>query len=426
MNNNSPNWHQNILIKLAKRFLQRISIGQLTLILPDKTEFVFGSSLRGRIAQIKVKNYSFFRKFVFEGAVGFGESYCDGDWETDDLTNLIALFIENRPGISESQLGLAWISRTVNYFLHKFRRNSPHGSKKNIEAHYDLSNKFFSLVLDPTKSYSCAMYEGSDESLEEAQKRKISHLISELKIGREQHVLEIGSGWGSLALEAAKLQSCVVTSLTLSEEQLKYATQKASDQGLSHKVEFKLCDYRDAEGQYDRIVSVEMLEAVGDEYLGDFFASCERLLKPDGLVVLQVICIPDQRYDQYSRSCDWIKKHIFPGCCLPSLTALSKAMQDNSSLIVESLKNIGPNYAPTLAAWREALLSRTQDIRTLGFDDYFIRSFEYYFSYCEAAFATRTLNVLQLVLTRPGNSTLIKEDVLNAAINKHQVIKMTA
>jgi len=421
-----PKWHERLAFRLVSKFFSRIQNGQLTLTLPTGEELRFGSAITGRHAHMTLYNYKMFKKLAFGGAIGFGESFTDGDWKTEDLTNLLSLLIENRPFLNEKQLGFSWISRTANRIYQIVRNNSLRGSKKNIRSHYDLSNDFFSLFLDPTYSYSSAYFEVEGETLESAQKRKISKIIEKARIDREQSILEIGSGWGSLAIEAARQSACYVTSLTLSHEQLRLARERVTKEGMDHKVDIRLCDYRQIEGKYDRIVSVEMLEAVGHKYLGTFFKTCDALLKPDGLVVLQVITMPDQRYEAYRKSCDWIQRHIFPGACIPSLSAILDAMKNSSSFVVESLENIGPHYAPTLVAWREALLKERERVINLGFNESFIRTWDYYFSYCEAAFSTRTLDVLQLVLSRPGNNTLLKEDQLRLAVSAKRVYKLSA
>ncbi len=398
-----PTWLQKRAQPLVLGFFSKLKIGTLTVRLPDGTEREFGCAGTLPHAQLVVKDNAFFERVLKAGDIGFGEAYMFDEWDTDDLTALLGLFAKNLTVADDRHIVLSWVGRLVNRLRHALRRNTLPGSKKNIREHYDLSNDFFKLFLDETMMYSCALYAGTEQSSVEAQRNKLHAIIRKAQITASDHVLEIGSGWGGFALEAARTTGCRVTSITLSEEQLNFARERAQAAGLADRIQFELCDYRQAVGTYDKIVSIEMLEAVGHEHYGTFFAACDRLLKPDGLVVLQVITIPDQRYDAYRFSSDWIQKHIFPGGILPSLTALSRAMTQHSRLTVGQLDNIGPHYARTLREWRERFIANLPAIEKLGFDRVFQRKWIYYFCYCEAGFAARALNNLQLVLTRPGN-----------------------
>lgn len=384
--------------------LENIRRGRLTMTLPDGTVRVFGDPAAPVKASVRVKRGEFFRKIMLWGDVGFGEAYQAGDFETDDLTALIRLFIENGEAMEAENSRFAFWGKLRNRLRHLFNANTLAGSRRNIYAHYDLGNEFFKLFLDPTLMYSCAAFEPGD-TLESAQRRKVAMILDKARIAPGDEVLEIGSGWGTCAVEAAR-RGAKVTTLTISERQFEFVKERIRREGLQDRIEVRFCDYRRAEGAYDKIVSIEMIEAVGHEFLGTFFATCDRLLKPHGLVVIQGITIPDQRYEAYRRGCDWIQKHIFPGALLPSLTAMTAAMTENSSLVVEHVENIGIHYARTLREWRETLLSKRDEVRSLGFDETFLRTWDYYFSYCEAGFATRTLGDLQLVLTRPNNSRL--------------------
>ncbi|MBN2704042.1 MAG: class I SAM-dependent methyltransferase, partial [Pontiellaceae bacterium] len=269
-------------------------------------------------------------------------------------------------------------------------------------AHYDLGNDFYQLFLDnETMMYSAALFQSPEESLPLAQKRKIHRLAELADIREDHHVLEIGCGWGGFAIETAKQTGCRVTGITISEEQYKFAKKRVAQEGLENRVSIELCDYRDLQGRFDRIVSIEMLEAVGHAFYGTFFSTCDRLLNPGGRVALQVITIPDQRYDGYRANPDWIQKHIFPGGMLPSLTELSKAMTQHSAFTVEHLDNIGVYYAETLRRWRSAFEAKREELLQLGYDETFQRKWIYYLCYCEAGFQTRFTNNLHLVLTRP-------------------------
>ncbi|MCB0324051.1 MAG: DUF1365 family protein [Bdellovibrionales bacterium] len=402
----SPSYLQRTAKDIGFSFLRGIRRGELTVVFPDGEEHTFGARTSGRQANIRVRNYDFFVKSLFAGDVGFGESYVDGHWDSDDLTQLLMLFIENEPFISDKNLLSARIGRVVNRLIHLSRQNSKRGSSANIRKHYDLSNELFSRFLDSTMSYSCAVFSEPNEALEAAQRRKVQQMIAYANLQPDDHVLEIGCGWGGLALQAAQTVGCRVTGITLSKEQLEWATARVKEAGLSDRVEVRLCDYRDLQGSFDKIVSIEMLEAVGHEFLGTFFAACDRLLRPNGLVALQVITMPDQIYDRYRLSCDWIQKYIFPGGICPSLTAMTQAMTKHSQFVVQELESIGIHYARTLAEWRERFLSQYPALRAHGFDDRFRRMWLYYLCYCEAGFATRKLNTLQLTLTRTGNGAL--------------------
>jgi len=397
-----PTWHERICRRLVYGLLQRLVHGRLEVAPPDGAERSFGDPAAPAPLRLELRNWRLFPRLVWGGDIGFGESYADGDWDCDDLTGAIRLFIRNRAALASGNLATAAVSRVANRLRHGRRRNTLLGSRANIRDHYDLSNEMYRLFLDESMMYSCALFDAPDLSLEEAQRRKIERLLAKAAPGPGDHLLEIGSGWGAFAIAAARATGCRVTTITLSEEQLALARERVRAAGLAERVAVELCDYRHVPGRFDRIVSIEMLEAVGHRYLGTFFARVDELLKPGGWAVVQVITIPDQRYDAYRRQPDWIQKHIFPGGMLPSLDALSRAMKDHSELVIQDLENIGVHYAPTLAEWRRRFLANTPAVRALGFDDAFIRKWVYYFSYCEGAFAERYLNNLQLVLARPG------------------------
>jgi cyclopropane-fatty-acyl-phospholipid synthase len=384
--------------------LDKIRRGRLSLTLPDGTTRVFGEQDTPLAANITVVRPDFFRRVLLWGDVGFGEAYQAGDFTTGDLTAVIRLFIENGEAMEvENGRWAAW-GRLRNRLRHLLNRNTVAGSRRNIYAHYDLGNEFFSLFLDPTLMYSCARFEAGD-GLEQAQRRKVESILDKARVQKGDKVLEIGSGWGTCAVEAAK-RGAEVTTITISRRQYEFVKARLEREGLEGKVTVLLRDYRKMEGSFDKIVSIEMIEAVGHEFLGTFFATCDRLLRPDGLVVIQAITIPDQRYEAYRRGCDWIQKHVFPGALLPSLTAMCDALTRHTDLVVEDVENIGIHYTRTLRLWREALLAKADRVKALGFDDAFLRTWDYYFSYCEAGFGTRTLGDLQLVLTRPNNRRL--------------------
>ncbi|UCF66901.1 MAG: class I SAM-dependent methyltransferase [Acidobacteriota bacterium] len=397
---------QSWAFRRVRALVEQLESGGLTTVLPDGSVHRFGDPSADPQARIRVRDPRFFWRVVRDGDVGLGESYTAGQWDCDDLVSLIRLFHENQHLMYSPVAFPNWIRRWSDRLLHLSRRNSLAGSGSNIEAHYDLGDRLFELFLDATMSYSCALWNSPEESLERAQLRKIDALLDKARLQPGDELLEIGCGWGSLAIRAAQRTGCRVKGITLSKNQLQHARQRATDAGVADRVEFELCDYRRVEGRFDKIISVEMLEAVGHKYLGTFFAACDRVLARDGLVVIQVITFPDQKYDGYRNGCDWLQKYIFPGGIAPSLTALTEAMTAQSELVVETLENIGPHYAPTLAEWRRRFDAQTNELSRRGYDEKFQRTWRYYLAYCEAGFAARTFGDLQLVLTRPNNRSL--------------------
>jgi cyclopropane-fatty-acyl-phospholipid synthase len=402
----SPSFYERIVLDM----LSKMDKGRLEVTLPGGHCVTLGNGEGNIRAEMSINDNDFFRRCVLYGDVGFGESYMDGIWETSSITNVIKWFllnIDNAPNLSGSEAKTA-ILGTLKFFnkiYHARRSNTVSKAKKNISEHYDLSNEFFSLWLDPSMTYSSAYFKEPGMSLEEAQKEKYDRLSKLMRLKPGHHVLEIGSGWGGNAIHMASNYGCKVTSITISEEQQKLATEKVKAAGLSDKVKIVLEDYRIIEGQYDRIVSIEMLEAVGAQFYDNYFRQVHRLLKPDGLVALQVITCPDSRFEELRRGVDWIQKHIFPGSLLPSIGAMNKAINNTGDLTLIDLKDLGQDYARTLATWRENFNRAKDQIEKIGFDDPFQRKWNYYLSYCEAAFAMRNINVMQLLYSRPNNLT---------------------
>lgn len=391
---------------VVSRLLSHIREGALQMQLPDGSSQVLGDHRLPPSAIINVRDHGFFRRLAFGGEVGLGESYMAGEWESPSVADVLKVLMTNQESIRSGSMLLASTSQLLDNLRHFARENSHFGSQRNIRKHYDLSNDFFQLFLDESMTYSCGIFRSETENLEQAQRNKLRAMITKARIGADDHVLEIGCGWGGFALEAVRKTGCRVTGITISKEQHALALQRVAEAGLQDRITLLLRDYRHVEGQFDRIVSIEMLEAVGHKYFGDFFRCCDRLLKPQGLAVLQTITIPDHRYDRYRKGCDWIQKHIFPGGHLPSLGALCEAMAGNSRFVVEHLENIGIHYARTLREWRLRFEKNIDRVVELGFDRPFQRKWLYYLSFCEAAFATRSLGDLQLVLTRPNNRSL--------------------
>ena len=388
--------------------LAKMNAGTLNLLLPNGEHLTFGNGDDEISASITVNHPDFFKRIVLYGDVGFGEAYVEGLWDTNNITQVISwvlLNIDNAALVSGSKAKAFALNvmKWLNDLYHTNRSNTLKGSRKNISEHYDLNNDFFATFLDPTMTYSGACYNRENMNLEEAQIEKYKRLCTQLHLQPGDHVLEIGSGWGGNAIYMAKNYGCKVTSLTLSAEQQKLAMQKVEEAGLSHKIEIRLQDYREVEGTFDKIISIEMLEAVGHKYLNTYFEKCNGLLKKDGILAIQVITCPDSRYEQLRTGIDWIQKYIFPGSLLPSVGAINEAVNQTGDLSLIDLKDIGLDYAQTLKAWFHKFNSALSEVRSLGFDETFIRKWNYYLCYCEAAFAMRNIHVMQLIYVRPNN-----------------------
>ena len=397
--------YQDIVLKI----LSKMEMGRLNLTLPSGESLTLGNGEGSITANVTIVSDEFYRQVILYGDIGFGEAYVAGLWDTDNITNVIKWFllnVENNPAISggKTQALALNLFKWFNKIYHFKRANTISGSQKNISEHYDLNNDFFASFLDPTMTYSSAYFYKDGLSLEEAQLAKYERLCRQLHLKHSDHVLEIGSGWGGNAIYMAKNYGCKVTSLTISAEQLKLAQERVEAAGLSDKISIQMLDYRNMEGQFDKIVSVEMLEAVGHKYLDVYFKKCHDLLKKNGILAIQVITSPDSRYDSLRKGVDWIQKHIFPGSLLPSVAAINGAINRTGDLTLVDLKDIGLHYAQTLKLWYEQFNANLPTVKTLGFDDTFIRKWNYYFCYCEAAFAMRNINVMQLVYARPNNT----------------------
>jgi cyclopropane-fatty-acyl-phospholipid synthase len=388
--------------------LSKMTNGTLNITMPNGELIQLGGNPE-LVANITIKDPYFFKRCILYGDIGFGESYVDGDWDTDSVTNVIKWFlinVDNAPSISGSSarsLLLNWL-KFFNRAYHIKRSNTLRGSRKNISDHYDLNNDFFASFLDSTMTYSAGYFKTDDISLEQAQLLKYDRLCRQLKLKPDDHVLEIGSGWGGNAIYMAKNYGCKVTTVTISEEQHKLAKEKVAKEGLEHKINVIIQDYRKLVGQFDKIVSVEMLEAVGANYYETYFKKCHELLKKNGILALQVITCPDSRFESLKNGVDWIQKHIFPGSLLPSVAAINKAINDTGDLTLVDLKDMGLDYARTLALWRDQFNANLPKINSLGFDATFVRKWNYYLSYCEGAFAMRNINVMQMVYARPNNT----------------------
>lgn len=395
--------------KVVLKALSKMTLGKLELSLPNGETLVFGNGEDKISANIQVNHPDFFKSIALYGDIGFGESYTSGVWDTSNITNVIKwviLNIEHAPSVTGSKVKSVALNlfKYANKLTHLRRANSLAGSQKNISEHYDLNNDFFATFLDKTMTYSSGYFLNENVSLEESQYAKYDRLAKQLKVKSTDHVLEIGSGWGGNAIFLAQNYGCKVTSVTISKEQQKLAVTRVKELGLEDKVSIIIKDYRKIEGTFDKIVSIEMLEAVGHQYLETYFNKCQQLLKPDGIFAFQVITSPDSRYDKLRNGVDWIQKHIFPGSLLPSVAAINKAINNTGDLTLVDLKDMGLDYAKTLQLWFIEFNKHLDKVKALGFDELFIRKWNYYLNYCEAAFTMRNINVLQLVYTRPNNT----------------------
>lgn len=341
------------------------------------------------------------------GALGAGEAYMRGWWTADDLTAVVRLFLVNRDVLETMERGPARLLHPLFRFAHRLNRNTRSGSRRNIRAHYDLGDDLFRLFLDDTMMYSAAMFDERHRTLETASRNKIRILCEKLDLAPEHRLLEIGSGWGALAVHAAAEYGCRVTTVTLSENQLAAARERAAEAGVADRVEVRLCDYRDLEGTWDRIVSVEMLEAVGHEYFETYFRKVDELLADDGLMVLQTITMADQNYEHARRSVDFIKRYIFPGGGLPSVTVMLDILTRTTGMRLLDLQEIGLDYARTLAEWRRRFMAALPAVRELGYSEVFIRMWEYYLCYCEGGFRERAIGDVQMVLAKGDNRSRV-------------------
>lgn len=384
--------------RLAAAF-ERWTHGRVTVCWADGRTATYGPPAATPHVTLRVHHPALYRKFLLKGDLGAGEAYMDGDWSADDLPRFIELVLRN-PQCFGLDSALSRAANLGNDVLHRLRVNTRAGSRRNIRAHYDLSNELFALFLDESMTYSSAVFDGPDDTLLAAQERKLRRLADAAGVRRDHRVLEIGCGWGGFALLLAREYGARVTAITVSDEQCRLARARVAAAGLEDRVDVRICDYRDVQGTFDRIVSIEMLEAVGRRFWPSFFEACHRVLAPGGRVALQTIAIASHRFEEYARHCDWIQRYIFPGGLLPSLLELTKAASQGTPLSIHALEDIGLHYARTLAVWRARFMTRLGEVRSLGFDERFIRMWDYYLSSCEAAFATRSLATYQLVLAR--------------------------
>ena len=389
----------SIAKKLFLKTLSGLRVGYLEVACPEHT-YCFGQPQDPQHALIAVHDERFFLRALLAGDVGIGESYMEGEWSTPDLVAVVRLAVRNLDQLDGSNRSLTYFRRLVDFSAHRRRRNTQAGSRRNIAYHYDLGNDFYRLFLDRTLAYSCAFYESVDDTLEQAQIRKFDRICRKLQLGSRDHVLEIGTGWGGFAAYAAETYGCRVTTTTISQQQHDYAREVFSRSSAAERIQLLFEDYRKLRGEYDKIVSIEMFEAVGYEHYDDYFGACDRLLKPNGSMLLQTITIQEKAFHQYRKQSDWIKKHIFPGAELASVVEIQRSLARTTRMQLFHMEDIGAHYALTLHEWRRRFLDHLPEVRQFGFDDRFVRMWDYYLAYCEGAFRERYISDVQLVLSK--------------------------
>ena len=392
----------HIARKAVLSLLNKIKHGRITII-EDNQRFAFGqkshtSSLQ---ADVTVHHSQFYSRILFGGSIGAAEAYMERLWSTDDLTVVMRILALNHKAFADMEKGLARLTAPIYKFYHFVRKNTKGGSRKNILAHYDLGNDFYKLFLDETMTYSCGIFERENSTLREASEAKYDRICRKLNITTDDQVLEIGTGWGGFAVHAAGNYGVHVTTATISDEQYQFAQNRIKAAGLEDRITLLKSDYRDLIGKFDKLVSIEMIEAVGHHFYATFFRTCSRLLKDDGMMALQAITIGDQIFNRHRRSVDFIKRYIFPGSCIPSITAISNAIARASDLRLVQLEDITPHYARTLSEWRRRFFGNIDKVRQMGYSDTFIRMWEYYLCYCEGGFAERYIGDVQMIFTKP-------------------------
>jgi len=395
-------WLDRVSRGLVGRRLKKLDDGRLV-IEEGAGRRAFGRPGEGSPAvRIEIRDPRFYRHLVFGGSLGAAEAYIRGYWSCNDLVGLVRIFSRNAAVAGRLERGPARLLGAAARIAHGWRRNTPSGSRRNIAAHYDLGNEFFALFLDETMAYSCAVFPRAESTLHEASVAKFDRIGRKLDLKPDDHVLEIGSGWGGFAIHAAREFGCRITTTTISRKQYEYTRQQVEAAGLADRVTVLCEDYRKLEGAYDKLVSIEMIEAVGHQYFDAYFRVCSERLKPHGMMLLQAIVIPDQRYDRYRRSADFIQRYIFPGGCLPSPGAICRSLGRATDLQLFHLEDITRHYAETLARWRQRFAANRDRLRRLGFSEEFLRTWDFYFCYCEGGSRERVIGDVQVVLTKPA------------------------
>lgn len=383
--------------------LKALSLGQLVIKDADEMHTFGEANSHLAKATIIVHDARFYGEVAFGGSIGAGETYMLGYWTADNLTNVIRLMAINQTVMDNLEGGYQWLSKPIMKVLHWLNSNTEAGSRKNIAAHYDLGNDLFELFLDPTMMYSSAKFSDEAVSLQQGSELKLKTICDKLQLEPSDHVIEIGTGWGGFAMYAAKHYGCRVTTTTISQQQHDYAKARVEAAGLSDQITLLFDDYRDLQGQYDKCVSIEMVEAVGHQYYDTYFAKVSHLLKPDGMALIQAITIADQRYDNAIQSVDFIQRYIFPGSNIPSVTAMLNSITKHSDMRLFDLEDIGPDYVTTLRLWRENFFANIAQVKALGYSDEFIKMWEFYLCYCEGGFEERVLGDAHLLLVKPQN-----------------------
>ena len=388
--------------RLVLNQLGRLESGCVQLV-EDGLEITFGQPQAEAelVARIEVIDSSFYADLAFAGSIGAGEAYMRGAWQCEDLVSLVRIMLRNREVLDNMEKGSAWLITSLQRLAHWINRNTREGARRNISAHYDLGNDFFALWLDESMMYSSAMFKTPDQSLADAQVNRIDVICRKLDLGPGDHVVEIGTGWGGYAIHAARHSGFCVTTTTISKRQYEMAWERVKQAGLQDRVELLLEDYRDLEGQYDKLVSIEMIEAIGSDQYDTYFSQCNRLLKPGGRMLIQAITIADEQYEYAQRNVDFIQRYIFPGSCLPSLAVMNATIAKVSDMVVTNIEDIGQDYALTLNHWRQNFFAHIEDIIQLGYPDEFIWMWEFYLCYCEGGFLEKAISDVQLVAAKP-------------------------
>lgn len=398
--------NQSIAKQLLFKTLQGLEIGCLRI--HEQGElFEFGQAHEQTelVADIFVHDAHFYSDVIFGGSVGAGEAYMSSYWSTPNLTQVMRLFVRNMDSLDRLDNSQSIIGHWLLKVFHWFNRNTKEGSRKNISAHYDLGNDFFKLFLDETMMYSSAIYPAPESSLSVAAVHKLQRVCEKLQLTEQDHLLEIGTGWGGMAIYAAQHYGCRVTTTTISKEQREYALARVAAAGLSDKITVLFDDYRDLRGQFTKLVSIEMIEAVGRDHYAQYFSTCARLLAPNGLMLIQAITIQDQRYERAQKAVDFIQRYIFPGGSLPSISVVSDFVKRKTDMNILHIEDIGEHYAQTLKHWREIFLQKLDEVRAQGFDERFIRMWEFYLCYCEGGFRERSIGTAQIVFAKPDYRT---------------------
>lgn len=390
-----------IVKKLVLRQLQQLRTGHLSII-ENGERLSFGTPGAELHGEIHVHNAALWPLVAGNGSIGAGEAYIRNYWSSPDLTAVVRIFVANLDILDAMEGGLALLRRPLIKVLHWLNRNTREGSRRNISAHYDQGNQLFEQLLDPTMMYSAAMFRSPDDTLEQAQWNKLDRICRKLELKADDHLLEIGTGWGSMAIYAATYYGCKVTTTTLSQEQFDYTRQRIEEQGLQDRITLLLEDYRDLTGKYDKLVSIEMIEAVGHRFLPDYFKQCAHLLKDDGLMLLQAITIRDQRYEQAKKSVDFIQRYIFPGGALPSMSNMLNVISRDTDMNLHHMEDFGLHYARTLRHWYDNLRRSRHLLEESGYDQTFFRLWEFYFCYCEGGFLERSIGTAHLLLAKPA------------------------